>query len=193
MSRVAVSLEFEHNYVAREVEYCDPPAAAGPIYEFKDASVPPLSTSWLTLLISPANGPEWIGRFAIAYDVPPAINGVYSTPSPDWVCVVGGGQGFVIDVRNPSNFEQVRCFPINSVAQSPTTSRLVFADFTDLEAWDANGKAWESGTVATDELTIVRINGGNLVCRGWYPEYTFEFDVDLIDGTVVGERRQLPD
>ena len=192
MSRVAFGLDFEHNYIAREVEDYDPPAAAAPIYEFRDASAPLLSTSWLALLISPTDAPEWIGRFAIWYNVPPAINGVYSTPDPDRICVVGAGQAYIIDVRKPNNFARVRCFPINSVAQSPATSRLVFADFTDLEAWDANDMVWESGRVALDELEIIGTSGQQLLCRGWDVDYHFEFDVDLIDGTV-GDRRELPD
>ncbi len=192
MSQVAFKFDFEHNYIAREVEDYDPPAATAPIYEFKDASGPTLGTSWLALLISPADGPEWIGRFAIWYAVPPAINGVYSTPNPDRVCVVGGGQGYIIDVRNPNNFDRVRRFPINSVAQSPPTNRIAFADFTDLEAWDANGNVWQSGQVARDELNIFGISGKQLLCRGWDVDYNFEFDVDLIDGTV-GDRRELPD
>jgi hypothetical protein len=189
-SDVNIDLVFEHDYSIREVD--DFEIADAPIHEFT-------GHSWLdkppsfSILVSPVDMPEWVGRFEIAYGVPPATSGVYATPRQDRVCVVAGGQGIVIDVRNPKNFDLVACFPINSVAQSPTTTRLVFADFTSLEAWDANGKVWDSGRVALDELEIVRVDTSSVFCRccGLGPNYHFEFDVDLMDGTIIGGGRRF--
>jgi hypothetical protein len=185
---VNIDLVFEHDYRVREID--DAAIERVPVHEFKDHSwldLPP----HFSILVSPTDKPEWVGRFEIAYGVPPAINGVFATPRPDRICVVAGGQGFVIDVGNPKNYELVRCFPINSVAQSPTMNRMAFADFTGLEAWDANGSVWASRSVATDELMIVHINAGSLVCRGWEPDFTFEIDIDLTDGTVIGGQRMI--
>ena len=110
-----IDLVFDHDYFVREVD--DFEIADAPIHEFKDHSMLHFRPN-LAILVSPVDAPEWVGRFKIAYGVPPAVSGIYATPHPDRLCAVAGGQGFVIDVRNPKNYEIVRCFPINSVATS---------------------------------------------------------------------------
>jgi hypothetical protein len=191
VSRIAFELAFDHDYDVSEIDDYASPAAIAPVHDFKLTTW--VRSEWFTILFSPANAPEWIGRFAIAYNIPPAFNGVYSTPNPNRVCVVGGGQGFVIDVRNPKDYQTVRRFPITGAAQSTTANRLVFADFTALEAWDANGKSWDSGRIALDELEIVRIDASSLFCRcrGLGDNYHFEFDVDLVNGTIIGGGRRM--
>src|ERR1022692_4339176 len=111
-----MQLEFEQRYEVRDLTTIDVDQSLVRHFAlpYKAASD---TLGHITIGVTPTNQSEWIGRFPRAYQTPPAIDGVFSTPNANSVCVGSGGQGYIIDSTCPTKVTVVTSFPVTSVLE----------------------------------------------------------------------------
>jgi hypothetical protein len=106
-----------------------------------------------------------MASFKSGYPSPVGLSGIFSTPNPNVLCVVASGAGYWVDVLQQTKSD-ISCFPVRQVQIIEEPRLLVFADFTRLEAYDANGLKWRTEHLVSDELFIVDRNPVVLTCEG---------------------------
>jgi len=152
-------------------------AGGGLVYEH--------TTGSLCVAITPEIGSAWTGSFE---DGPGGCSGLFATPSPDTVCVVSKGQGFMVNVNQPERWETVRSIPIKSVLSIPQYSVLIFVDYTRLSAYGEKGLLWVTTDLSWDGLQITSVDGNKVQGTGWDAPQDSEvvFVVDIKDGSSTG-------
>jgi|SRR6267143_1655569 len=107
-------------------------------------------------------GVEWVGQF---FSGPGELSGLFCGPSPNHLCVVAGGLGYLVEVTQPLSFEIVRARPIKELRRVPGASILVFVDYTNVVAYSPEGLIWTVENLADDGLTIDDITSKRLTVR----------------------------
>jgi hypothetical protein len=138
--------------------------------------------------VTAANEKEWFGVFAFGDQSGILLNGVFSCPAEDVLCVVSGGRGYLVHADKPEWWSEVPVTPITTVLQLTEAGLLIFADFTSLCAWDANGLVWRSKQLAWDDLVVTSCDGLTLLGHGFNPleSATVSFSVDVLTGEHKG-------
>jgi hypothetical protein len=80
--------------------------------------------------VSPAEGKPWLGTFAFGQIAPKGASGIFTTPSPQRLCVVARGEGYIVSADAPTQWEPVRARPIMDVRPIRARGLIVFACFT---------------------------------------------------------------
>ena len=64
----------------------------------------------------------------------------------------------------------------------------MFAGFHALLAWDRDGKAWQTGRLSWDGVSITEVRGETLCGLGWdmISDRELAFEVDLTTGAHTG-------
>ncbi|HWD37619.1 MAG TPA: hypothetical protein VG944_02140 [Fimbriimonas sp.] len=130
--------------------------------------------------------PIWLGTFAFGKLGSRGVTGIYATPNPRKLCVVGKGAGYFVSVDDPSNWEEVRVEPILDVRGIPSTSLMIFADFTRMIAHGPEGLCWETERLSWDGFEITEVCGSTIEgrCRKPGSDDVVRFGVDLDTGEV---------
>lgn len=128
------------------------------------------------------------GPFAFWDDPRQSLSGLFSTPVPDQLCVVSGGQAYVVDTVRAITALEIPALPVREVRQVPEHGLLLFADFTTLTAIDATGVRWSTPTVTWDELRITAITDTTIFGEGVDPTGPdpTQFTVDVLSGRATG-------
>jgi hypothetical protein len=179
----------EHNFIFR-TDYAvnsevDLSPVGGPVVAFGPEGTNPnigLDGSPLCM-ISPQGRSPWMASFKFGYPSPFALSGIFSTPNPEILCVVAGGCGYWVDVFKQTKSD-IKCFPVRQVQMCEKPDLLVFADFTRLAVYDANGLKWRSERLVLDGLLILDRDISVLTCEGLdaVGDTTVQFKVDLLSG-----------
>ena len=95
---------------------------------------------------------------------PPALwlagmSAVYTHPDARCVCVVSRGDGYIVRVDEPTQWAAIQAHPIFGAVAVPECHLLVFATYSELIAYGADGPMWQTGRLALDELRITGIEG----------------------------------
>jgi len=114
--------------------------------------------------VTPTGGQAWVGNFQCGDG---RLSGVYATPSPHAACVVAGGQGYVVPVQDPGAYQLVAAYPIGDVRSLLELGLILFADFTDIVAYDSRGCVWSTGRLSWDGLTITSVSPAGIVGKAW--------------------------
>jgi hypothetical protein len=115
----------------------------------------------LLLKIVPQNGEVWIGIFGFG-DVMGLTN-VYSCPNENQICVISRGDGYIVSVENPLQYQRVKVSPVIGAYPALKQELIVFHDFTDFIAYGKTGLAWRSKRISYDGINIERLDGDFLV------------------------------
>jgi hypothetical protein len=138
--------------------------------------------------VLPEDGEGWIGTFAFGRFGKTGISRILSMPDADRVCVVARGAGYIVTASQPDNWEEVRSIPIIDARSVPSVGVVVFANFTEMVAYDERGFRWRTKRLAWDGLKILAV--GDRVLAGEYwdmrSETTQRFEVDLATGANRG-------
>jgi hypothetical protein len=163
------------------------PPAGGPVVAFgPEGTNPNVGIDGGPLcMISPTGRAAWMASFKFGYPSPLALSGVFSTPNPEILCVVAGGFGYWVDVFQQIKSD-IKCFPVRQVRVFENPDLLVFADYTRLAAYDANGLKWRTERLVLGDLFIVDRDISVLTCEGLDAAgdtgTTVMFKVDLLSG-----------
>jgi hypothetical protein len=107
------------------------------------------------LEVRPANRPPWIGVFYGGdYEHPPAAPGrLIGWPDGVSLCVVWKGGAVIVRSDDPSDTYEIEpIHPITGVFSVPEHEMTLFADFTHLAAYGADGLIWTQ----VDRYRLVR-------------------------------------
>lgn len=140
------------------------------------------------LRVRPESAEEWIGTFAFGKLGKAGVTGVLSMPAPEKLCVVARGAGYVVTAANPDVWETVRAIPIIDVRSLPGAGLVVFANYTELLAFDKEGVKWRTKRLAWDGLKILAVGDQTIVGEYWdiREEAMRRFEVDLATGAACG-------
>lgn len=138
----------------------------------------------LELMIRPASGEAFLATCALGFAAESAPTGVWACPDPDMLCAVAGGYAYLIETRNPANFEQVEYRPVLEVRALPQHGLLLFAGHHALTAYDREGRRWQTERLSWEGVAITSVDGWTLRGTGWelMTDRDVEFALDLRTG-----------
>ena len=138
--------------------------------------------------VNPEQGKTWIGIFAFGNVSKDGFSGVYTTPHFNKLCVVSNGAGYIVSSDNPKDWEEVKSIPIIDVRISKAQKLIIFADYTELIAYNDSGVKWKTKRLSWDSLKIIELS--NSYIKGEYYDIRSEanefFEVDLVSGVSKG-------
>lgn len=139
----------------------------------------------LWLKVSSRNCEPWIGVFAFAYDSPPALTRIVSTPHPDQACIVAKGGAYLVKAADPHPSKTVPILPVLDIRPIVHKNLVIFSDFIRLAAIGENGIAWQSPRVCWDNLKILTVTENSVEGIGYDPTsapHEMRFAIDLNTG-----------
>ncbi len=176
-----IQLTFPHLFdvqVLREI-----PGGAAELRHFPAARLH--DCDGVLLRVTPKSGAAWSGLFA-ALPSGRYKTGVYSCPDANSMSVVSNGAGYVLDVREPDGYQEISISPVLDVVPAQDAGLLVFANYTDLLAWDHTGKRWLAERVSFDGIRNLQIEGTTLHGLAWSPmDGEHRFAIDLFTGASL--------
>jgi hypothetical protein len=146
------------------------------------------SVAHAAVRVTPSGTPPWTGVFACGFDSNKVASGTYSHPDPDRLCVVAGGYGYIMIVRDPELYERVIAQPVVSVHPAREARLLLFVDFTNISAYGPEGIAWRTERLTWEGLRITDVSATAVHGYGWdMPrDKEVEFTVNLKTGEHAG-------
>lgn len=133
------------------------------------------------IIVHPAHSPSWVGFFP--HGGLGGTDGVFAMPSNSGLCVSVGGSAYVVDVDHLEHGATVLS-SVQQVVASAEPPLLLFSDFTEIVAFDAEGQAWESSRLALDDLRITSTENGVVRAQGLNYELE-QFELDARTGTPI--------
>lgn len=178
-----VDLSFQSIYSIEVLEEL----GAGERYYYPGATTKRGKDGLIVEVIS-SEGTSWVGVFAFGEISPKGISGVYSMPDPDKFCVVSRGAGYIVSSSDPEDWQEVKAIPVMDVRPVKSQNILVFADYTELVAYDETGIKWRTERLAYDRFKITEVTDRSLKGEFWNirNEANEIFEVDLVTGSQVG-------
>jgi hypothetical protein len=123
---IQIELAFPHEFTC---EALDELPASPAVYHFDTHKK--LTRDGLIVRVSPVVAKPWIGVFAFEQDQPTSVNRILSMPDPRQICVVSKGAGYVVNVENPHEWEEIDMRPIQAICIAVSDRLVVFAGDTD--------------------------------------------------------------
>jgi hypothetical protein len=129
----------------------------------------------------------FLATCALGFRDPAVPTGLWSTPRPAELCAVSGGYAYLIDTAAPERFTMIPYRPVLEIRPLPAEKLLLFIDHRSILAWGEKGKAWQSGRLSAEGVTITGIEGGVLRGLGWdlMADKETPFALDLRTGLRV--------
>ena len=140
-------------------------------------------------VVYPMGGEPWVGVFAGGHMNTFLASTVTNGPEEDWLTVVATGNAYLVNVFNPNQWTEVDVDPVMDVRAITDGGLVVFADFTELTAYDAGGMKWRTDRLAYDGLRIDRIDASGIHGVGWNAptERLLPFVIDPATGRGTSE------
>jgi hypothetical protein len=143
-----INLTLPHEY---EIEVgADLPSGPGVIKQL-DIGENSFRSGGLVVKVTPEAGEPWIATFIGGSF---GVDSVYSTPNPCVLCVISAGNGYFVQVDNPSEWKEIENDPITDSELIPEIPILLFSDFNSMVAYGKNGLVWSASELVTDYLEI---------------------------------------
>lgn len=175
-----IDLGFSHDY---EVEVLDELPSGRKIYYYPGSSTQG-GKDGVLVKITPLHGESWVGVFSFGEITPKGVSGVYTLPNADKLCVVSRGAGYFVSANNPADWAEVKSIPVIDVRSVLSQGIVLFANYTELIAYDSSGVKWRTERLAFDGFRIVGLTDNRL--RGEYYDIRSEseetFELDLLTG-----------
>lgn len=142
----------------------------------------------LIVRVEPNDADAWIGMFAFGNIDADALTYAGTMPDLRKFYVASRGAGYIIDAANPSSWEEVSVIPVMDSRAVPAAGIVVFANYTELVAYDVDGLKWSTKRLAWDGLRILEVSAHTIVGEYWdiRSEAMERFEVDLATGTSRG-------
>ena len=173
MSRnIPYELEFACDYEVAPLERID--RSIGKAYSFPDGlAVDPQQelADRPIVEVRPRLGDAWVGVFyGGSFASGEAVSGrLIAWPDGHSFCVVYAGGGVVVRADDPKNTYEIASNPvITGMRVVPELEIVLFADWTNLHAYGADGLMWHSRRLALDELKINGVEGETIHASGFF-------------------------
>lgn len=148
---------------------------------YRYPSIPGDTDEGYIVRVIPNQGIQWVGNF---FGVGPLGNfsGVYSSPDPDVICVIGEGLGYFVNVNNPLDFHETELFGITSVSAIPELNMLLIVSILEISAYDRNGLLWVTHGIGQGEINILNASENEIIGNTWVPEQGYNVRFSLNPG-----------
>lgn len=189
LKRPELKLDFAHDYALELLGSASQIPASGPLHHFP-VELDEHDREGVLVRVIPRDASSWCGFFALGYDSPHAVTAAASCPHPQWLCVVSGGYGYLVNSCRPLEWVQAldQQKPVLDVRAAKAAGLLLLASFTVIAAYSATGLAWQTEQLSWDGLRITDIGARELRGFGWdaIKDKEVEFVVDLATGRHTG-------
>ncbi|HVI48131.1 MAG TPA: hypothetical protein VM802_24905 [Chitinophaga sp.] len=177
-----VDLTFQNNYGVEVMEEF----GSGDRYYYPGANTQGGRDGIIVEVIS-SEGKNWIGVFAFGEISATGISALYSTPDPNKFCVVSNGSGYIVSSNNPKDWQEVKAIPVMDVRSIKNQKIIVFADYTELVAYDEVGIKWRTGRLTYDSFRITEVTESSLKGTVWSirNEADETFEINLATGAQI--------
>lgn len=146
------------------------------------------------LRVTPQAADPWVGVFDGGYGVPSAATAsLIAWPDARSFCVVYAGSAVVVRADDPHATYEIDTYFVRQTFVVRRRRTVVFADHTNLTAYDANGFLWRSRQLALDDVRVEGVEGEALVVYGFFGTHSDRFKVDLATGQASGQPFQRPE
>ena len=179
-------LQFPHAYELREIgELTGSGQSALPLHYFPAPTSRPERDGWW-IEVCPHADQQWWGVFAHGYSSPPGISRALSTPDPKRMCVISGGQAYVVSAANPRDWNVVPVLPITDACSVLQHELLLFADFSRVTAWGKDGMVWQV-QFNFDGLNFTSVTPDLITGQGYEPALNqdAQFVIETRTGKVL--------
>lgn len=149
-----VDLSFPHHFNCEVLDEL-PGGFTSQRYFFPDGALG--GHDGIIVQVRPESAESWIGTFAFGKFGNAGVSRVLSMPNPDKLCVVARGAGFVGSASFPECWEEVRAVPIIDARPIAASGLVVFANHTEILAYDLDGVRWRTKRLSWDGLQIVAV------------------------------------
>jgi hypothetical protein len=131
--------------------------------------------------VRPAVGERWVGIFFA--DGAANVRGtIIGWPDQESLCFVGGGGAYLVRSTDPQQVKLLGDSRVQQYYVAQEAETILFADWSELEAFDASGRRWRSPRLCLDDLEIVGVDGELISCTGFFGDTSGPFTVDLRTG-----------
>lgn len=150
-SIVKTNLDLPHAYQCEVLR--ERPSESGDIYYYPGASTVG-GRDGLLLRFVPTSGRPWIGVFAFGDLAFRALSGAFASADPIRMLVVARGEGYLINVTEPKDWESVPFAPITDTRPVPDHLLLLVITPWEIGAYGASGFVWSTGRIAMEGITL---------------------------------------
>jgi len=180
-----VDFSFPHRFGCEVLD--ELPGGDGPQRYFFPSGTP-AGQDGVIVQVRPESAEPWIGMFAFGKFGKAGVSRALSMPEPEKLCVVARGAGFVVSASSPECWEGVRALPVIDVRAIVVAGLVVFANHTEMLAYDAGGVRWRTKRLSWDGLKVVAVGDQTIVGEYWdiRDDAMRTFEVDLHTGAAHG-------
>ena len=142
----------------------------------------------LEVRVLPAGAQPFLATCALGFADPAAASGVWSCPDPASICIAAGGYAYLIDTRDPAQWQQVEYRPVVEIRPLLDAGLLLFSGFHSLLAWGSAGMVWQTARLSWDGVRITSVEGDRILGLGWdmRSDREIPFEVDSKTGQHRG-------
>ncbi len=96
------------------------------------------------------------------------------------------GNGYFVDVHNPSNYEITESIGIRKIFEIPEKNLLILEGIVDVSAYNENGLLWITDQFGHGDNIIREITNDEVIGGSWVPweNQYLEFKVNLQTGEL---------
>jgi hypothetical protein len=117
----------------------------------------------LAFEVTTTSGSSWRGEAVAGRGVATAVTGAFSTPNETRLCVIAGGDAYLIDVERPEIFEAVDAAgPVTGVRALLREEMLLLHSPWHITAIDRDGVRWHTARLSIEGIRIDEIQGTSL-------------------------------
>jgi hypothetical protein len=161
-----------------------------------DATPPtPVRLADLLLVeVATHGGSEWRHEFGgLARNYP--LAGAFGCPSPEQVCVIVQGLGWMVPVRRPEHSEPIPGAPLIGIRRVPGRDLLLVWGVSDLMLYGTGGRVWRIERLSEDDLEVLDLTPERITGTVWVASSGPEpyvsgrraaFEVEIDTGRVRG-------
>ncbi len=130
------------------------------------------------------SGQSWIGVFAFGELGGLRDSKVLEGPGENRISVLSAGNGYVVDLANPKKVCEVVSYPAIDMFLVPESDLVVFHDYTEMIAYNADGVAWRTKRISWDGIHVLKVTEESIFGTAWNaPTSTdIQFRVDVTNG-----------
>jgi hypothetical protein len=140
-------------------------------------------------------GDPWVGVFyGGSYVTGDALSGrLIAWPDGHSLCVVYAGGAVVVRADDPKTTYEIDADPVTDMRVVRELELVLFADFTNLHAYGADGPLWHSRRLALDDLKINDVEAETIHVSGFFGGSYDAFTVNARTGEASGQPYQPPE
>lgn len=179
-----IDMPFIHKY---EIQLLNEIMSGYPVYYYPIGSNAGIKDGLIVKII-PEEGDIWIGIFSFGNISRNGFSGIFSMPNSNKLCVVSNGVGYIVNVNDPNEWEEIKSVPVRDVRLIQEHNIIVFADYISIIAFNAAGFKWKTKQLAWDNFKILNVTE-NFITGEYYDmrsESQEIFEVELSSGISKG-------